>query len=35
MCQFTESYFFLTLSFENPIKVMVGMKARLVSRGSG
>jgi len=25
-CKFTESYFFLTLSFKNPIKVMVGMK---------
>ena len=24
-CKLTESYFFLTLSFENPIKVMVGM----------
>ena len=25
-CKFTESYFFLTLSFKNPIQVMVGMK---------
>lgn len=25
-CKFTESYFFLTLSFRNPIRVMVGMK---------
>ncbi|KAM5546011.1 hypothetical protein V8D89_000137 [Ganoderma adspersum] len=24
-CKFTESYFFLTLSFKNPIQVMVGM----------
>lgn len=27
-CKFTESYFFLTLSFENPIRVMVGMKVQ-------
>ncbi|KAI0356840.1 1,3-beta-glucan synthase [Trametes cingulata] len=27
-CKFTESYFFLTLSFKNPIRVMVGMKIR-------
>ena len=25
-CKFTESYFFLTLSFRDPIRVMVGMK---------
>ena len=25
VCKFTESYFFLTLSFKNPIQVMVGM----------
>ena len=25
-CKFTESYFYLTLSFKNPIRVMVGMK---------
>ncbi|KAI0927327.1 1,3-beta-D-glucan synthase [Taiwanofungus camphoratus] len=25
-CKFTESYFFLTLSFKNPIRVMIGMK---------
>jgi len=25
-CKFTESYFYLTLSFSDPIKVMVGMK---------
>ncbi|KII91785.1 glycosyltransferase family 48 protein [Plicaturopsis crispa FD-325 SS-3] len=25
-CKFTESYFFLTLSFKDPIRVMVGMK---------
>ncbi|KAF8531843.1 hypothetical protein JB92DRAFT_3288040 [Gautieria morchelliformis] len=25
-CKFTESYFFLTLSFCDPISVMVGMK---------
>lgn len=25
-CKFTESYFFLTLSFKDPIQVMVGMK---------
>ncbi|KAL7284815.1 hypothetical protein ACG7TL_002125 [Trametes sanguinea] len=25
-CKFTESYFFLTLSFKNPIRVMVGMQ---------
>lgn len=25
-CKFVESYFFLTLSFENPIRVMVGMR---------
>ncbi|EMD36733.1 glycosyltransferase family 48 protein [Gelatoporia subvermispora B] len=25
-CKFTESYFFLTLSFRNPIRAMVGMK---------
>lgn len=27
-CKLTESYFFLTLSFENPIRVMVGMKVQ-------
>ncbi|KAJ8469972.1 hypothetical protein ONZ51_g8642 [Trametes cubensis] len=27
-CKFTESYFFLTLSFKNPIRVMVGMVIR-------
>jgi len=27
-CKFVESYFFLTLSFENPIQVMVGMKVQ-------
>lgn len=27
-CKFTESYFFLTLSFENPIRVMVGMRVQ-------
>ncbi|WVQ81578.1 1,3-beta-glucan synthase component FKS1 [Cryptococcus sp. DSM 104549] len=27
-CKFTESYFFLTLSFRDPIKVMVGMKVQ-------
>lgn len=27
-CKFTESYFFLTLSFRNPIRVMVGMKVQ-------
>ncbi|EGG08858.1 family 48 glycosyltransferase [Melampsora larici-populina 98AG31] len=28
LCKFVESYFFLTLSFENPIQVMVGMKVQ-------
>jgi 1,3-beta-glucan synthase len=27
-CKFTESYFFLTLSFRDPIQVMVGMKVQ-------
>ncbi|KAG6889590.1 1,3-beta-D-glucan synthase [Termitomyces sp. Mi166 len=27
-CKFTESYFFLTLSFKDPIRVMVGMKVQ-------
>lgn len=27
-CKFTESYFFLTLSFRDPIRVMVGMKVQ-------
>ncbi|GAA5924834.1 1,3-beta-glucan synthase [Sporobolomyces koalae] len=27
-CKLTESYFFLTLSFENPVRVMVGMKVQ-------
>ncbi|OCH86741.1 1,3-beta-glucan synthase [Obba rivulosa] len=27
-CKFTESYFFLTLSFRNPIRAMVGMKVQ-------
>ncbi|KAI5480995.1 1,3-beta-glucan synthase, glycosyltransferase family 48 protein [Pseudohyphozyma bogoriensis] len=27
-CKLTESYFFLTLSFENPIRVMVGMRVQ-------
>ena len=27
-CKFVESYFFLTLSFENPIRVMVGMRVQ-------
>ena len=27
-CKFAESYFFLTLSFENPIRVMVGMRVQ-------
>lgn len=27
-CKFVESYFFLTLSFKNPIQVMVGMKVQ-------
>lgn len=27
-CKLTESYFFLTLSFKNPIRVMVGMKVQ-------
>ena len=27
-CKLTESYFFLTLSFKNPIRVMVGMQVR-------
>lgn len=27
-CKFTESYFFLTLSFKNPILVMVGMRVQ-------
>ncbi|KAL0946250.1 hypothetical protein HGRIS_012507 [Hohenbuehelia grisea] len=27
-CKFTESYFFLTLSFSDPIRVMVGMKVQ-------
>ncbi|GAA5979391.1 hypothetical protein JCM10908_002906 [Rhodotorula pacifica] len=27
-CKLTESYFFLTLSFENPVRVMVGMRVQ-------
>ena len=27
-CKFAESYFFLTLSFKNPIAVMVGMRVQ-------
>ncbi|TDL27758.1 glycosyltransferase family 48 protein [Rickenella mellea] len=30
-CKFTESYFFLTLSFRDPIRVMVGMKVQACS----
>jgi 1,3-beta-glucan synthase len=30
-CKLTESYFFLTLSFENPVKVMVGMRVQSCS----
>lgn len=28
VCKFVESYFFLTLSFKNPIRVLVGMKVQ-------
>ncbi|GAA6035088.1 hypothetical protein JCM8097_002178 [Rhodosporidiobolus ruineniae] len=30
-CKLTESYFFLTLSFENPVRVMVGMRVQTCS----
>ncbi|BGO97177.1 1,3-beta-glucan synthase component GSC2 [Rhodotorula toruloides] len=30
-CKLTESYFFLTLSFENPVRVMVGMRVTACS----
>ncbi|SGY67900.1 BQ5605_C004g02823 [Microbotryum silenes-dioicae] len=30
-CKLTESYFFLALSFENPVRVLVGMKVQLCS----
>ncbi|KAF8754567.1 1,3-beta-glucan synthase subunit FKS1 [Rhizoctonia solani] len=32
-CKFAESYFFLTLSFRDPIRVMVGMRVQRCGRG--